>query len=72
MLHHLDDIPKALEEIKRVLTDGGKVFASEPLDHHHGIQREGRDWIKLFEDAGFSAVSRNISKSVFVQATSEK
>jgi ubiquinone/menaquinone biosynthesis C-methylase UbiE len=72
MLHHLDDIQKALDEVKRVLTDGGKVFASEPLDHHHGIQREGRDWIKLFEDAGFSAVARNISKAVFIQATTEK
>jgi len=72
MLHHLDDIPKALAEIMRVLQKGGRVFAAEPLDHHHGTQREGRDWIHLFENAGFSAVSRNISKAVFIEATAEK
>ncbi|TGC07451.1 class I SAM-dependent methyltransferase [Methanolobus halotolerans] len=68
MLHHLDDIPRALEEIKRVLADGGKVLAAEPLDHHHGTKREGSDWIKLFEEAGFSADSINISKAAFIEA----
>ncbi len=72
MLHHLDDIPEALKEIKRVLADGGKVFAAEPLNHHHGEKREGKDWVRLFEDAGFSAESRNISKAAFIQATIEK
>ncbi|MDW7732083.1 MAG: methyltransferase domain-containing protein [Methanolobus sp.] len=72
MLHHLDDIPRALKEIKRVLADGGKVFAAEPLNHHHGTKREGNDWVKLFEEAGFSVVSRNISKAAFVEATAEK
>lgn len=72
MLHHLDDIPQALTETKRVVADGGKVFAAEPLDHHHGTKREGKDWIRVFEDAGFSAISKNISKAVFIQATAEK
>lgn len=72
MLHHLEDIPRALAEIRRVLAEGGKVFAAEPLDHHHGTKREGMDWIGLFEDAGFSAVSRNISKAVFIEATAAK
>ncbi|WP_406657685.1 methyltransferase domain-containing protein [Methanolobus sp. ZRKC2] len=72
MLHHLDNIPKALGEIKRVLANEGRVLAAEPLNHHHGTKREGNDWIKLFENAGFSAVFRNISKSAFIEATVKK
>jgi ubiquinone/menaquinone biosynthesis C-methylase UbiE len=69
MLHHLEDVPKALKELARVLEDGGKVFAVEPLDHHHGVKREEEHWIELFEDAGFRAKARLISKAVFIEAS---
>jgi Methylase involved in ubiquinone/menaquinone biosynthesis len=69
MLHHLDDIPKALSEAKRVLAAGGKVLAVEPLDHHHGTERGIQDWVDHFENAGFSVETEQISRAVFVQAT---
>ncbi|WP_406661281.1 methyltransferase domain-containing protein [Methanolobus sp. ZRKC3] len=72
MLHHLDDIPKALSEIGRVLDDGGKVFAVEPLDHHHGTKREEEHWITLFEDAGFNAKVKQISRAAFIEASIKK
>lgn len=54
MLHHLDDIPKALNDIKRVLSPSGEVFAVEPIDHFHDVQRYPKDWKKLFLDAGYN------------------
>lgn len=72
MLHHLDDVPKALTEIARVLDHNGKVYAAEPLDHHHGVKREEEHWIELFEDAGFTANAKQISKSVFIEAMIKK
>lgn len=68
MLHHLDDIPKALSEIRRVLDKGGKILAVEPLDHHHGTERGIQDWVNHFENAGFSAETEQISRAVFVRA----
>ncbi|WMW23137.1 class I SAM-dependent methyltransferase [Methanolobus mangrovi] len=68
MLHHLDDIPKALSEVKRVLATGGKVLAVEPLDHNHGTERRIQDWVDQFENAGFSVETEQISRAVFVQA----
>ncbi|WP_094226534.1 class I SAM-dependent methyltransferase [Methanolobus psychrotolerans] len=68
MLHHLDDIPKALSEIRRVLNKGGKILAVEPLDHHHGTERGIQDWVNHFENAGFSAETEQISRAVFVRA----
>ncbi|MDY0387587.1 MAG: methyltransferase domain-containing protein [Methanolobus sp.] len=68
MLHHLDDIAKALSEVKRVLTRGGKVLAFEPLDHHHGTDRCIQDWVDHFENAGFLVETEQISRAVFVNA----
>jgi ubiquinone/menaquinone biosynthesis C-methylase UbiE len=68
MLHHLEDIPGALAEIKRVLGAGGKVLAVEPLDHHHGTERGIQNWVNLFESAGFSAQTEQISRAVLVRA----
>lgn len=53
MLHHLDDIPKALQDIRRILKPDGKVFAVEPIDHFHDVQRDPEDWKKLFHEAGY-------------------
>ncbi|ABN07847.1 Methyltransferase type 11 [Methanocorpusculum labreanum Z] len=53
MLHHLDDIPGALRDIKRVLKPSGEVFAVEPIDHFHDVQRYPDDWKELFRDAGY-------------------
>ncbi|WP_370572828.1 class I SAM-dependent methyltransferase [Methanomethylovorans sp.] len=53
MLHHLNDIPRALKDIKRILKPGGEVFAVEPIDHFHDVQRDTEDWKKLFLEAGY-------------------
>lgn len=71
MLHHLDDIPKALSEVKRVLAKEGKVLAVEPLDHHHGTERGIQDWVDHFENAGFVVETEQISRAVFVSARSK-
>jgi ubiquinone/menaquinone biosynthesis C-methylase UbiE len=68
MLHHLDDIPKALSEIRRVVSKDGTVLAVEPLDHHHGTERGIQDWIDHFEKAGFSVETQQINRAVFVKA----
>lgn len=53
MLHHLEDIPKALREIRRILKPDGKLFAVEPIDHFHDVQRYPEDWKELFLEAGY-------------------
>lgn len=53
MLHHLDDIPGALIDIKRVLKPSGEVIAVEPIDHYHDVQRYPDDWKALFLEAGY-------------------
>ncbi|WP_340818017.1 class I SAM-dependent methyltransferase [Methanolobus sp. WCC4] len=68
MLHHLDDIPKALSEARRMIPGTGKVLAVEPLDHNHGIERGIQDWIDHFENAGFSVETQQISRAVFITA----
>jgi 2-polyprenyl-3-methyl-5-hydroxy-6-metoxy-1,4-benzoquinol methylase len=68
MLHHLDDIPKALSEVRRVVSKNGTVLAVEPLDHHHGTERGIQDWVDHFEKAGFSVETQQISRAVFVKA----
>ncbi len=68
MLHHLDDVTRALKEIKKILDKEGKVLAIEPLDHHHGTERGIKDWIEHFEEAGFSAEAKQISRAVIITA----
>jgi len=53
MLHHLDDISRALKDIKRILKPTGGVFAVEPIDHFHDVQRYPEDWKELFQEAGY-------------------
>jgi ubiquinone/menaquinone biosynthesis C-methylase UbiE len=68
MIHHLEDIPKALSEVKRVVANGGKVLAVEPLDHNHGTERGIQDWVDYFENAGFAVETQQINRAVFVIA----
>ncbi|MBC7084883.1 MAG: methyltransferase domain-containing protein [Methanomethylovorans sp.] len=67
MLHHLDDVPKALKEIKRVLKPTGEVFVVEPIDHFHDIQRNPDDWKKLFIDAGYAVDVRKKHKLSYIK-----
>ena len=67
MLHHLDDIPRALAEVKRVLRRGGKIEAVDPIGHHHGPDLTASEWQKLFEEAGFS-VDVKIIAGAFVSS----
>ncbi len=55
MLHHLDEIPRGLKEIRRVLEDEGRFMAAEPIGHHHGPNYSGADWERIFVEAGFAA-----------------
>ncbi|MBN1236088.1 MAG: class I SAM-dependent methyltransferase, partial [Methanotrichaceae archaeon] len=51
MLHHLDEIPKGLLEIRRVLQKDGGFVAVEPIGHHHGPNYSGDDWERIFKEA---------------------
>jgi SAM-dependent methyltransferase len=55
MLHHLDEIPKGLREIRRVLQKDGGFMAVEPIGHHHGPNYSGGEWERIFEETGFWA-----------------
>lgn len=69
MLHHLDDVPRALQDIRRTLKPGGEVFAVEPVDHFHDVQRYSEDWKKLFLDAGYNADVYEKDKLSYIRAT---
>ncbi|AET65718.1 class I SAM-dependent methyltransferase [Methanothrix harundinacea] len=68
MLHHLEDIPKGLFEIRRVLARGGRYLAVEPLGHHHGPNHSGADWLRIFEDAGLPAGAEEKEGAVILRA----
>lgn len=69
MLHHLDDIPRALAEVKRVLRIGGEIKAVDPIGHHHGPDLAAVEWQKLFEEAGFSINVKIIAGAIVSSAT---
>ena len=69
MLHHLEDIPRALAEVKRVLREGGEVKAVDPIGHHHGPDFAISEWEKLFEDAGFLVEVKIIADAIVSSAT---
>lgn len=69
MLHHLDDIPRALAEVKRVLREGGEIKAVDPIGHHHGPDFAVSEWQKLFEDAGFSVDVKITAGAIVSSAT---
>lgn len=68
MLHHLDEIPKGLSEIRRVIHEGGRYLAAEPLGHHHGPNYSGTEWVRIFEEAGFSAEAEEGDGAVIIKA----
>ncbi|MDF1534618.1 MAG: class I SAM-dependent methyltransferase [Methanosarcinaceae archaeon] len=68
MLHHLDDIPRALAEVKRMLREGGKIKAVDPIGHHHGPDMAASEWQKLFEEAGYSVDVKIIAGAVVSSA----
>lgn len=71
MLHHLDDIPRALQDIRRILKPGGEVFAVEPIDHFHDVQRNPEDWKKLFLEAGYIVEVWEKEKVSYIRAGPE-
>ncbi|MBW6469696.1 MAG: class I SAM-dependent methyltransferase [Methanosarcinaceae archaeon] len=68
MLHHLDDIPRALAEVKRVLRESGEIKAIDPIGHHHGPDLAASEWQKLFEEAGYSVDVKIIAGAVVSSA----
>jgi SAM-dependent methyltransferase len=74
MLHHLDEIPKGLLEIRRVLQKDGGFVAVEPIGHHHGPNYSGSDWERIFEEAGFCAEveERDWALIIHAQKSNEK
>lgn len=72
MLHHLEDIPMGLSQIRRVLASGGRYLAAEPLGHHHGPNYSGGDWLRIFEEAGFSAEVEEREGAVIIRARKDE
>jgi ubiquinone/menaquinone biosynthesis C-methylase UbiE len=68
MLHHLDDVAKALKDIKRVLKPSGQVFAVEPIDHFHDVQRGPEDWKSLFLEAGYNVKTWENNDVTYIHA----
>jgi SAM-dependent methyltransferase len=68
MLHHLDEIPKGLKEIRSVLQKGGRFVAVEPIGHHHGPNYSGAEWLRIFREAGFSAEAEEGDGAVIIRA----
>jgi SAM-dependent methyltransferase len=68
MLHHLDEIPKGLNEIRRVLQKDGGFVAVEPIGHHHGPNYSGADWERIFEEAGFLAEAEERDGALIIRA----
>ena len=68
MLHHLDDIPRAIKDIRRVLKPTGEVFAVEPIDHFHDVQRYPEDWKALFLEAGHTVEVWEKDKVSYIRA----
>jgi len=68
MLHHLDEIPKGLLEIRRVLQKNGGFVAVEPIGHHHGPNHSGADWEQIFEEAGFLAEAEERDDALIIRA----
>jgi 2-polyprenyl-3-methyl-5-hydroxy-6-metoxy-1,4-benzoquinol methylase len=68
MLHHLDEIPRGLVEIRRVLQNGGRFTAAEPIGHHHGPNYNGADWERIFAKAGFVAEVEEHEGALIIRA----
>lgn len=68
MLHHLDNIPRALDDIKRILKPSGEVFAVEPIEHFHDVQRYPEDWKALFLEAGYKVEVWEQDKVSYIRA----
>ena len=68
MLHHLEDIPTGLSEIRRVLEGGGRYLAVEPLGHHHGPNYSGAEWVRIFGEAGLLAEAEETEGAVILRA----
>jgi 2-polyprenyl-3-methyl-5-hydroxy-6-metoxy-1,4-benzoquinol methylase len=69
MLHHLDDVQRALLETRRVLKAEGKLIAVDPIRHFHGPSLDESGWQRFFEGAGYSVETMNISGAVVSRAT---
>lgn len=74
MLHHLDDIPRGLKEIRRMVQDEGRFTATEPIGHHHGPDYSATDWERIFAEAGFLAEAEERDGALIIRArkTGEK
>ncbi|HEX7445198.1 MAG TPA: class I SAM-dependent methyltransferase [Methanothrix sp.] len=68
MLHHLDEIPRGLAEIRRVLEDEGRFTAAEPIGHHHGPNYSGAEWEGIFAKAGFVAEVEEQEGALIIRA----
>jgi 2-polyprenyl-3-methyl-5-hydroxy-6-metoxy-1,4-benzoquinol methylase len=68
MLHHLDEIPRGLVEIRRVLQNGGRFTAVEPTGHHHGPNYNRADWEWIFVEAGFVAEVEEREGALIIRA----
>lgn len=68
MLHHLDEIPRGLAEIRRMLEDEGRFMAVEPTGHHHGPNYSGAEWKGIFAKAGLAAEVEEQEGALIIRA----
>ena len=68
MLHHLDDILRALLETRRVLKAESKLIAVDPLKHFNDPTLDEFGWQQLFKNAGFSVETLNVGGAVVSRA----
>lgn len=68
IIEHLDDWPKLLSEVRRMLAPDGQFFVSTPNKHYYGEAREGAGanpyHVHEFELAEFEAALRDMFPSV--------
>jgi 2-polyprenyl-3-methyl-5-hydroxy-6-metoxy-1,4-benzoquinol methylase len=69
MLHHLEDISRALLEVRRVLKAEGKLIAVDPIGHFHGPNLDKSGWHRFFEGAGYSVETLNMGEALVSHAT---
>jgi 2-polyprenyl-3-methyl-5-hydroxy-6-metoxy-1,4-benzoquinol methylase len=64
-LHHIDRMDTALQEMHRVIKEGGRIITADPLEHN-GKTTTLKEWKTLIENAGFMPTIREIAGAAVI------